>query len=145
MSTDKRRPAPQTARHGVRTCRVCGCTDDDCRQCIEKTGEPCYWVEPDLCSACRSPRNAGMGEAPGYWMYETSGALRPAIAAYLSGDELTPGEIAAIRAYLRQWCNAPGFQGAEVEELRASVDGLISREAIARWLDRADDAGIDPL
>lgn len=37
------------------TCRVCGCTDDDCRQCIEKTGEPCYWVDPstrDLCSAC---------------------------------------------------------------------------------------------
>lgn len=33
-------------------CRVCGCTDDDCRQCIEKSGEPCYWVEPDLCSAC---------------------------------------------------------------------------------------------
>lgn len=37
----------------IRTCRVCGCTDDDCRQCIEKTGAPCYWVEDDLCSACR--------------------------------------------------------------------------------------------
>jgi hypothetical protein len=36
----------------VRRCRVCGCTDDDCRQCIEKTGAPCYWVEKDLCSAC---------------------------------------------------------------------------------------------
>ena len=36
----------------VRRCRVCGCTDYDCRQCIEKTGEPCYWVEEDLCSAC---------------------------------------------------------------------------------------------
>jgi hypothetical protein len=34
-------------------CRVCGCTQDDCRQCIEKTGEPCYWVEEDLCSACK--------------------------------------------------------------------------------------------
>lgn len=33
-------------------CRICGCTDDDCRQCIEKTGEPCFWIEPDLCSAC---------------------------------------------------------------------------------------------
>ena len=33
-------------------CRSCGCTDDDCRQCIEKTGEPCYWVKEDLCSAC---------------------------------------------------------------------------------------------
>jgi hypothetical protein len=35
-----------------RRCRVCGCTDDDCHQCIEKTGKPCHWVEKDLCSAC---------------------------------------------------------------------------------------------
>jgi len=33
-------------------CRICGCTENDCRQCIEKTGKPCYWVEDDLCSAC---------------------------------------------------------------------------------------------
>jgi uncharacterized protein (DUF1778 family) len=33
-------------------CRVCGCTEADCRQCIEKTGQPCAWVEPCLCSAC---------------------------------------------------------------------------------------------
>lgn len=33
-------------------CRECGCTDLDCSVCIEKTGHPCYWVEPDLCSAC---------------------------------------------------------------------------------------------
>lgn len=37
-----------------RRCRVCGCTDDDCRQCVEKTGEPCRWVEADLCSACQN-------------------------------------------------------------------------------------------
>ncbi|MCC6596971.1 MAG: hypothetical protein IT477_10725 [Rhodanobacteraceae bacterium] len=36
----------------IRTCRVCGCTDDDCSQCVEKTGDPCYWVADDLCSAC---------------------------------------------------------------------------------------------
>ena len=34
-------------------CRECGCTDDDCQQCIEKIGHPCHWVEPDLCSACK--------------------------------------------------------------------------------------------
>ena len=37
---------------GEQTCRVCGCTEDDCRQCIAKTGVPCHWVEEDLCSAC---------------------------------------------------------------------------------------------
>ena len=41
---------PEAPAAGV--CRVCGCTDDDCSQCFEKTGEPCTWVEPDLCSAC---------------------------------------------------------------------------------------------
>lgn len=35
-----------------RQCRLCGCIDTDCRQCIRKTGEPCYWVAKDLCSAC---------------------------------------------------------------------------------------------
>lgn len=35
-----------------RMCRVCGCTDNNCAQCIEKTGEACHWVEADLCSAC---------------------------------------------------------------------------------------------
>lgn len=37
---------------GARRCRVCGCTDDDCSQCIAKTGGPCHWIEGDLCSAC---------------------------------------------------------------------------------------------
>jgi ParB/RepB/Spo0J family partition protein len=36
----------------ARACRICGCTETDCRQCVEKTGEPCHWVEEDLCSAC---------------------------------------------------------------------------------------------
>jgi hypothetical protein len=36
----------------ARRCRVCGCTENNCRQCIEKTGAPCTWVEEDLCSAC---------------------------------------------------------------------------------------------
>lgn len=35
-----------------RKCRVCGCTEENCSQCIEKTGGPCHWVEEDLCSAC---------------------------------------------------------------------------------------------
>ena len=39
-------------RMNADTCRVCGCTDYDCTQCIELTGEPCYWFEPGLCSAC---------------------------------------------------------------------------------------------
>lgn len=36
----------------VQTCRVCGCTDEDCSRCIARTGMACDWVEDDLCSAC---------------------------------------------------------------------------------------------
>jgi hypothetical protein len=36
-----------------RKCRICGCTDVDCSQCIAKTGQPCHWLASDLCSACR--------------------------------------------------------------------------------------------
>jgi len=53
---DKNTAAPHT-KDGIRRCRVCGCTDDDCSQCIEKTGKPCYWVEEDLCSACTDNNN----------------------------------------------------------------------------------------
>ena len=36
-----------------RSCRICGCTEDDCSGCVRRTGRPCYWIEADLCSACR--------------------------------------------------------------------------------------------
>jgi hypothetical protein len=39
---------------GAPSCRVCGCTDDDCSGCIARTGRPCAWVpgEDALCTAC---------------------------------------------------------------------------------------------
>jgi ParB/RepB/Spo0J family partition protein len=52
------KPAPIAAqitkpkKTAVRSCRVCGCTEADCSQCIKKTGSPCHWVTSDLCSAC---------------------------------------------------------------------------------------------
>lgn len=87
---------------------------------------------------------------PGYWKNETSGVLRPAVMAYLhfyldGVDTMTPEDIAAIRAYLRQWIAAPGFNGAGVDQLRTDIEGLTSRAAITRWLDTAADLGIDPL
>ncbi len=44
---------PIDGKSKLRACRVCGCTDDDCSVCVQKTGTPCYWVEGDLCSACQ--------------------------------------------------------------------------------------------
>lgn len=51
-----------------RTCRVCGCTDNDCRQCVEAQGEPCHWVAADLCSRCISEKGPRHGEyIPLFW------------------------------------------------------------------------------
>jgi hypothetical protein len=83
--------------------------------------------------------------APGYWMNETSGVLRPAIEAYLAGGPLTEAQIAALRAYLRQWIAGPWGKSPGLDKLRESVDGLTSRRAIVRWLDLAMDENIDPL
>ena len=45
---------PDAAPSG--TCRVCGCTSQDCTGCVERSedGEPCHWVNTleNLCSAC---------------------------------------------------------------------------------------------
>jgi ParB/RepB/Spo0J family partition protein len=45
-------PDATGAMSGV--CRVCGCTEENCTQCMEKTGNPCHWVDEEktLCSAC---------------------------------------------------------------------------------------------
>jgi hypothetical protein len=48
-------------------CRVCGCTQNNCERCVEKTGGSCCWVEDDLCSACatdlaaKAPRRKSKG------------------------------------------------------------------------------------
>lgn len=43
----------------ARRCRVCGCIEEDCAFCIERTGDVCQWVEEDLCSACVGLEPAG--------------------------------------------------------------------------------------
>jgi hypothetical protein len=91
---------------------------------------------------------------PGFWMYETTGVLRPAMQAYLLGERITGEQIAALRAYFRQWIGAPVWDlnphGDErdreaLAELRRRVDELTDRAAIDRWLDDVDRFGLDPL
>jgi len=57
-------------------CRFCGCTDDDCRQCVAVTGEPCRWVLPDVCSRCADERGCRLrctGE--GWQMVDYDGTI----------------------------------------------------------------------
>ncbi len=43
-------------------CIGCGCTDKDCKICIEKIGKPCLWVFPNKCSACFDEAGKPLGE-----------------------------------------------------------------------------------
>lgn len=92
-----------------------------------------------------------MSGVPGYWRSETSGVLWPAIGAYLretlepNAPPMTLAQIAAMRAYLRQWIMADVYSGPMIDALRTQIDDLTTQEDIERWLDRAADEGIDPL
>ncbi len=65
-------------------------------------------------------------------------------SGYYAGT-MTPEHVTAMRAYLRQWIAAPAWRGAGIERLRAGIDGLTDRGALAAWIDVALDLGIDPL
>jgi hypothetical protein len=59
-------------------CRVCGCTDDDCSGCVERTGEPCYWVKSDLCSACAGVAYLDDAALAATWCSLTDAVIDPA-------------------------------------------------------------------
>lgn len=84
----------------VRTCRVCGCTDQDCRQCIQKTGSPCYWVGADLCSACQPATEPGP---------VTNGHID---LREIPLDQITPWQAGQMRTH---------FDEVKLAELAASI------------------------
>jgi hypothetical protein len=93
------------------------------------------------------------GTEPHYWLYETTGVLRPAIEAYLAGS-MSPGQVSAMRAYLWQWIHAPVWDQnphatvgdrAWLTLLRRRAEDLDSIEAIRAWIVDATDFGMDPL
>jgi hypothetical protein len=131
------------------------CTDETGKLwlCVRDTG--CEWraiaqatqVMIDAFGYCQA--NPGdpweKATAPGYWMNETT-VLRPSVYAYLTGQPLDPAAISAIRAYLRQWINAPAWLGGEaIDQLRGMIDSLTSRAAIDAWVTLALSVDIDPF
>jgi hypothetical protein len=83
---------------------------------------------------------------PGYWMHETSGVLAPAVQAYLEGRDLSRDEVAAMRAYLRQWIAAPWLDlTGDLTSLRLGIDVITTSAGLRDWLRRALELGIDPL
>jgi len=86
---------------------------------------------------------------PGFWRNEVSGVLRPVVEAYIDCKALDARGIATMRAYLRQWINAPAWDMGEPTEelrrLRARVELLQTQAEIAQWIWEAMEIGIDPL
>ena len=80
-----------------------------------------------------------------YWMAETSEVLRPAIEAYLNDNEMSDAQIAAMRAYFRQWIFNGDWIGGSIGDLKAMVDRIKTRADIHEWLFLADLEGVDPL
>ena len=66
-------PAAHNIAHDGPSCRACGCTEDNA--CVVD-GQPCWWVEPDLCSAC-----AGMQPASEPQVVDLVAALRASVEA----------------------------------------------------------------
>jgi hypothetical protein len=83
---------------------------------------------------------------PGYWGNEVTGELRRAVETYLYNRKMSDEEIALMRAYLRQWIDAPTWAGDEtLAGLRATVDTIRTKHDLDVWLRTAMNLGIDPL
>jgi hypothetical protein len=81
-----------------------------------------------------------------YWMAETSGVLRPVVAAYLKDEPLSVYQIAVMREYLDQWINDPIWQPtSNLRLLRDTVRNLSTRQQLDCWIDTALEDGIEPL
>jgi hypothetical protein len=123
----ERRPAAVAAgddqgeEEGEQRCRVCGCTEQDCRQCIEKTGQPCSWVEgePDLCTACAEQEDAELGAAMNAEdrlscsYCEGHSGTEATLATADAPDDLIPiGELTiGVQDMARDWNRPEGTSG----------------------------------
>ena len=72
----------------VATCRTCGCWDLEA--CEDEDYGACYWVEPDLCSACADPET--LPEPQGFRLPQS-----PAEWAALEGALACCGENASTQ------------------------------------------------
>lgn len=85
-------------------------------------------------------------DAPGYWRNETSGVLIPAVEAYLNRQHMTSEQVAAMRAYFRQWLVKGAWAGGdEIKNLTRDISKITTQHDISGWLDRALLLNIDPL
>jgi len=101
-------------------CQLCGCTEQDCRNCFERTGQPCSWTSPakDLCTACLPLLEADLGV-----LYLSQG---PAVRSEM--DRLAAGGLRTVGQVLNLGGTIPlpkGISGERAVELREKAMGWI--------------------
>ena len=104
-----------------RECRVCGCTDADCSGCIRRTGEPCHWIEDDLCSACELMRND-------VWAVSV---LQPWAELIAAGCK--PFEFRGDKPWARLIGKRIAIQAMQPQMKRIEIATLINRLSTADW------------
>jgi hypothetical protein len=93
-------------------------------------------------------------QAPKFWRYETGGELVPAMERYIRGESLQLRDVSLIRAYLRQWVEAPVWEMNPLRTLessialgilRAKVAGASTKGHLDSCVQFAIELGMDPL
>ena len=106
----------------VRACRWCGCTDDDCSYCIERTGRPCAWYTDDLCSAC----------AEGYAERRGNGDYKVYRGRKRIGDVMHPANHGQGKHWIAVTTWDGGHLRAVVATLTAAVVMLVTYAEVRR-------------
>jgi hypothetical protein len=92
-------------------------------------------------------------QPPKYWTFEPP-ELGVAVHAYMAGKDLTVGDVALMRAYLKQWVDSLVWEGYPSEtdggrqwlaELRERVRAITSPDDIAQCLSIMTARRMDPL
>ncbi len=86
-------------------CMFCGCTDNNCKVCIERTGEPCYWIndEKTICSACAEDKSTNKAKyqiGDLLWVRETW-MQNPNIEIF--PEEPMRYKASASKQYVEEW------------------------------------------
>jgi len=85
-------------------------------------------------------------DAPKFWMYESSGVLKPVVTKYLNGEALDAKEVKVFQAYLWQWYKSPVWEpSGMLEALRLRVAAIATRQDIDDIIEAGLEIGMDPL
>ena len=91
------------------------------------------------------------------WRHEVTGVLPTAVMRYLNhridGTSIDEIDLELVRAYLQHFIEAPCWNhmddnpemAPDLAKLRRDIVGLKTPDAIAEWIHRCLDLGIDPL